>query len=902
MLRLKKLYLNHVGGVKHALLSLQENGIFVISGDNEQGKSTLLHAFLLLIGDDPLTSKRAQLRTLKSTFADEAIRVGAELILGKKTITIDKQFKLGSGTCTLTIESADHWEQLTGAQAINRFSELLTKEIDKALLSALILKQGESLTPLSLHGIQSLEYVLAEYSHTDNGHTQMLIDAIYGEYNQYYSEKRSQESRKLKQSKENYHEAERAYQTAYTAYQSAQDLIKKVAHLQKQRHALEDMIGKAEANLKEAQQHLQKSEKIYQAYEQKNAEHKTAYHRLEIAQEHFKQRQNAIQSEKKRQEKQHQLGQQIAQLSQEVEKFEHTVHEIEDRLSAALDEKRLCETLIQAVHCWQEIEEKENKSNALTQLSLQLAAQQASSQAFYRALDKNLVTEPALHQLEKAIQALNIARVRQEKNSTELIIEGKKGAIYQVNGQKKQLGAAGDRLNSAHTHQLILGDFSIRILASSETKNHQAAVEQAERMLMNQLQKMDVPSVQAAYTAASERKKIEQQIKHLETELLKQSKGQDLAAIQIEAHTAQEAVLHARVTWTEMKKTLALLKPTHRVFEHIQQSLLAEHPNQPGMLTTLYGEKESLDNAIASLQEKNRSLRDSPVKARYQALLFSQKQLKNQQYEETKALATARENKTDEALTLQVEKAQENWRYTDQQLTSLHDQLKEQLKGSDLSYLKAAQETLVRQVAELHRQYIQLCKQLSHAEGELAAHQGIGEKLQYADAQLQRAKRQYHFVEKQAKAAKLLLHTIEKAQQGLQEKYALPFKTAFENLARPVFGDSAQFIFDTELSLKTRALNGQVVNRSQLSGGAQEQIALLSRLAIATLVGKGSSVPIFIDDALGFADPKRLQKMNVVLSQLGRHHQVIILSCNRQRFANLEGAMHIAMDTVLHPT
>ena len=75
MLRLKKLYLNHVGGVKHALLSLQENGIFVISGDNEQGKSTLLHAFLLLIGDDPLTSKRAQLRTLKSTFADEAITV-----------------------------------------------------------------------------------------------------------------------------------------------------------------------------------------------------------------------------------------------------------------------------------------------------------------------------------------------------------------------------------------------------------------------------------------------------------------------------------------------------------------------------------------------------------------------------------------------------------------------------------------------------------------------------------------------------------------------------------------------------------------------------------------------------------------------------------------------------------
>lgn len=116
-----------------------------------------------------------------------------------------------------------------------------------------------------------------------------------------------------------------------------------------------------------------------------------------------------------------------------------------------------------------------------------------------------------------------------------------------------------------------------------------------------------------------------------------------------------------------------------------------------------------------------------------------------------------------------------------------------------------------------------------------------------------------------------------------------------------MFGDSAQFVFDPELSLKTRTLAGQVVDRSQLSGGAQEQIALLARLAIATLVGKGSSVPIFIDDALGFADPKRLQKMNAVLAQLGKQHQVIVLSCDRQRFANLEGAIHIAMDTVLQP-
>lgn len=901
MLRLKKLYLNHVGGIKQARLTLQENGVFVVSGDNEQGKSTLLHAFLLLMNDDPLTSKKAELRALKSTFADEAIRVGAELILGKKTVQIDKQFKLGHGTCTLTIQGGDHFEQLTGAQAINRFSELLKTEVDKTLFSALVLEQGQSLTPLSMHGIKSLENALTEYSHKDNHYTRALIDAIYDEYNQYYTEKRSQESRKLKQCKEDYTEAERVYQTAYSDYQSAQDLIKKVAHLQKQRHILEDRIKKGEANLKEVQQHLQKSERIYQALQQKNAEHKTAYHRLEIAQERFKQRQNAINAVKSIQEKQQQLAQEVDQVGQEAEKIEKARQEIEAVLNTILNEERLCETMIQAARCWQEIEETEEKNHTLTQLSQLLATQQHICETLNSALDENLATESAIRQLDEAIQTLNIARARQKRNSTELFIEGKKDAIYQVNGQEKRLNAAGDRLNSAHIHELRLGDFYIRIFANSEAKNYQAAVEQAEHRLMDQLQKIGVPSVQAAYNAANERKKIAQQLKQAEIEFLKQSKGQNFSAIQVEANTAQEAALSARLAWIEMKKILVRLKPTNHVLQESQESLLAEQRSKPEILGTLYLEKESLHNTITLLEEKERSLKDDPIKARYQALVLTRQQVNNQEQDEAKALAVSRESLTDEMLHLQVEKAQENWRQTDQQLAALHDQLKEQLKDSDLFHLKAAHEALVQQMAELHRQHIEIREQLSNTEGKLTAHQGVGEKLQHADAQLQRARRRYHFMEKQGKAAKLLLRTLENAQQSLQKKYILPFKAAFEKLARPVFGDSAQFVFDPELSLKTRTLAGQVVDRSQLSGGAQEQIALLARLAIATLVGKGSSVPIFIDDALGFADPKRLQKMNAVLAQLGKQHQVIVLSCDRQRFANLEGAIHIAMDTVLQP-
>ena len=40
-----------------------------------------------------------------------------------------------------------------------------------------------------------------------------------------------------------------------------------------------------------------------------------------------------------------------------------------------------------------------------------------------------------------------------------------------------------------------------------------------------------------------------------------------------------------------------------------------------------------------------------------------------------------------------------------------------------------------------------------------------------------------------------------------------------------------------------------------LSGGAKEQLGILTRLAGAALVAKEDSVPVVIDDALGFTTP-----------------------------------------------
>jgi uncharacterized protein YhaN len=76
----------------------------------------------------------------------------------------------------------------------------------------------------------------------------------------------------------------------------------------------------------------------------------------------------------------------------------------------------------------------------------------------------------------------------------------------------------------------------------------------------------------------------------------------------------------------------------------------------------------------------------------------------------------------------------------------------------------------------------------------------------------------------------------------------------------------------------------------RLSGGTQEQIAVLVRLAMGTLLAeRGGSVPIILDDALVYCDDDPINLMFDALSRAGKHQQIIVLTCRLRSFAPLGG-------------
>jgi len=117
-----------------------------------------------------------------------------------------------------------------------------------------------------------------------------------------------------------------------------------------------------------------------------------------------------------------------------------------------------------------------------------------------------------------------------------------------------------------------------------------------------------------------------------------------------------------------------------------------------------------------------------------------------------------------------------------------------------------------------------------------------------------------------------------------------PLKAAIERLGAIVFGAGFEVEIGDDWSLISRTLHEKTLPFDDLSVGAKEQLGILTRLAAAQIVSTQGGVPLIIDDALGFSDPARLEKMGAAIAAAGRQTQIVILTCTPGRFMHVGSA------------
>ncbi|MFV0515725.1 MAG: AAA family ATPase [Jhaorihella sp.] len=135
-----------------------------------------------------------------------------------------------------------------------------------------------------------------------------------------------------------------------------------------------------------------------------------------------------------------------------------------------------------------------------------------------------------------------------------------------------------------------------------------------------------------------------------------------------------------------------------------------------------------------------------------------------------------------------------------------------------------------------------------------------------------------------------LRQVLEDARSAARDAYFGPVQEELAPLLNILHADAA-LSFDSDSMLPQALSRGpDEEGLETLSGGTQEQIAILTRLAFARLFARqGRQMPIILDDALVYSDDSRIVKMFTALNRAATDQQIIVFSCRQLAFESLGG-------------
>ena len=192
--------------------------------------------------------------------------------------------------------------------------------------------------------------------------------------------------------------------------------------------------------------------------------------------------------------------------------------------------------------------------------------------------------------------------------------------------------------------------------------------------------------------------------------------------------------------------------------------------------------------------------------------------------------------------------------------------------------------------AEEDRQRIRLDLERLDTSIGIQAGEAVDEELADVDACLDAALAALAGIEFEVSVLQRLDAALEAARASARDRYVEPVMKELVPLLQ-LFWPEAELRFDPETLLPTALVRaGMEEDFEILSGGTQEQIALLVRLAFARMLAKaGAPAPVILDDAIVYTDDDRIERMFDALTRQANDLQIVVFSCRQKAFRDLGG-------------
>lgn len=157
------------------------------------------------------------------------------------------------------------------------------------------------------------------------------------------------------------------------------------------------------------------------------------------------------------------------------------------------------------------------------------------------------------------------------------------------------------------------------------------------------------------------------------------------------------------------------------------------------------------------------------------------------------------------------------------------------------------------------------------------------ERAQESEQVLAREQARLARVEARAAAAKLLLETLERERRAAQQRLTAPVRERLAPYLVELFPGS-DLDLDEEWKVKGLVTGDLAEGFEQLSGGAQEQLSVLVRVALGEIFAGDGRLPLILDDALVNSDAGRRAALMRVLDRASRRLQVLVFTCHDEHF------------------
>ena len=888
-MRLHRIRLTNFRGVEDREVEFATSGVTIIEGPNEVGKSSISEALTLLL-DVMHDSQKQEIKDVKPVHADVAPRVEVELTTGPYRLAYAKQWLRQSST-TLTV-TAPAPESLTGRPAHDRVREILAETTDYYLFKALRYQQGEKIAQAPLGDSASLAAALdaaaggAALTDVEGDSLWKRVETERLKYvtatgKKIVERERKDEELKSKQAAVATLGAElQALEESAELHRSMGLELNENARKQAELgvelielHAAAERVGKVQAEVERLAVARQAAEGVVREAAVAAAERERLKKALADA---------TID---------------VAELTSAAEQDAPGLAAAGEAHAAALtardDARGARERAEEAAGLADADASHFGEALARDQLAERLAkvtAAETTIEAANRFLEECPLDEAGLAVIEGAVLEAAVAQAHAGEGGTAVTVEAL-APVRIALGEESVALIAGERLVRTVTGDAVLnvGDVA-RVMVAGRAEAlalaQRAGEAAAGLAALYAAARIDAalgdPLVQAK--ALVRRRQLEDAALESARTALKESR-RDLTRAEIEGKVArgQERVagyIATRAPAPELPPNLEAAKVTQtKAAADLAAARRSEQLQQA-----------RLDEADAAARAARELVQERAVRIE---LATAARDTADQFFREAAAAVP------DDALTLAFNTAATAARI----VTEAHEGAQAELVAADPestgAVLRNADDRMVRLLDDHQRLLIgrEKIKAVLDDRGQV----GLADKLDALQSAVVRLDRETTLTDRRAAAAELLYKSLAAKRDAARRAYVAPYKAQLDSFARIVFGKTASVEVDhATLEIASRTLAGRTVSFDSLSGGAREQLCVLSRLACAALVsppdaqsastGHSSGVPVIFDDALGYSDPTRLARLGAAFNVAGDRCQVIVLTCVPDRYTHIGSA------------